>query len=531
MVSTETREIELLKKENAALKKHLDAYRKDSAQKENDAIRELDLISESIPNVIWKAEILEDGSFANAYMTGAVNELLGLAQGTLKENDWDKYFSYVKPEYLPGINQCFQNAAKDKGKVYSAQYEVKKGTGENAWFYSSGRIYHISGKDIAYGFTIDISDRVNADIEIKEKQAELEEHIAAKDRLLSIISHDLKSPFTSMSGFAELCLNALKKGNNEKAQDYITNVINAANDTQRLLDNLLIWSRSRLGKLNFAQEYFNINKLVSEVTLQLKAVLNKKNIKIINNASNIDICADRNMLAAIVRNLMSNAIKFSYSGDDIFVYARLKDDSLLLSVEDNGIGIKEKNIEKMLQKHSRFSTPGTLNETGSGLGLILIKEFIAKHNGELYIQSSYGKGSTFSVSIPNQNNKSKEKKRGQTILIADDEEVNFHLIQAILGEDNYKFAYAENGQKAVDLCFGSSEIGMVLMDLSMPVMNGLNATKMIKKRLPALPVIIQTAYSSTEDKEASYAAGCNDFMTKPIRESKLKDLVYRYIES
>ena len=237
--------------------------------------------------------------------------------------------------------------------------------------------------------------------QLKKVNAEMRETIKTKDKFFSIIAHDLRAPFNTLLGFSEVLLDEYDRRDAEENKEMITHIFNSAVHGFDLLNNLLDWSRSQTGRIEYEPQDFSLTDLISQNILSISDVAYKKNIEVKNELKEqILTYADRRMIDTIVRNLISNAIKFTKSGGEISISAKKGNGVLIISVIDSGVGIKEENISKLFRLEESISTPGTDKEQGTGLGLILCKEFIEKNGGEIWVESEYGKGSKFNFTIP-----------------------------------------------------------------------------------------------------------------------------------
>ena len=235
---------------------------------------------------------------------------------------------------------------------------------------------------------------------------ELKESNASKDKFFSIIAHDLKNPFNTIIGFSELLKEEVNSVNQTKTMEFADIINDSAVSTFRLLENLLEWANSQQGNLVFSPVSINLGELMDEEVRMLTGISNKKNI-LLNCAhhGSLTIIADKNMLKTILRNLISNAIKFTHRNGIIEVKASIKNNSVEVSVTDNGTGMSEEIISKLFRIDENLSTCGTEDEKGTGLGLFLCKEFVEKHGGKIWAQSELGKGSVFKFVLPAMNNK------------------------------------------------------------------------------------------------------------------------------
>lgn len=233
-------------------------------------------------------------------------------------------------------------------------------------------------------------------------QIELEKELSSKQQFLSILAHDLKSPFTSILGLLELIKRGFSKYSKEKLKRLFMEVLNEAENTYTLLDNLLTWSNAEQHNLRFSEEQIDLHALANEVVNQHKLPARKKAVDFVHSIEqNTFVIADYQMLHTIMRNLVSNAIKFTPTHGHIEIKATLESKShLRISVIDTGSGMEQEIIEKILNSAINFTTRGTNNEKGTGLGLMIAKEFIHQHGTELIINSTPGNGSTFSFILP-----------------------------------------------------------------------------------------------------------------------------------
>jgi signal transduction histidine kinase len=228
---------------------------------------------------------------------------------------------------------------------------------------------------------------------------------STKDKFFSIIAHDLKNPFHSIIGVTKLLLEERDSLTEEDYKNFLEKLHETARNTYSLLENLLQWSRTQTGSIEFYPEIFNIKDLVDRNIQLLQGSLIQKCIKMkVSLDSVIDVNADINMIDTVIRNLLNNAIKFTNENGTIEISTSVKEKKLVLSVKDSGIGISKANQDKLFRIDSSYSTYGTNNESGSGIGLILCKEFIERHGCKIYIESKEGDGTIISFSLPLANN-------------------------------------------------------------------------------------------------------------------------------
>lgn len=292
--------------------------------------------------------------------------------------------------------QILDNAAKRiEGESAPYSYELKTITksGEIKYFDFSPTIINFENQKAFLTTSIDITERKMAEEKLRELNAQ-------KDKFFSIIAHDLKSPFNSIMGFSELLMEQIKEKDYKGVDEYAKMIVESSKQALDLLMNLLEWSRAQTGRMQFSPENFDLVHLVDENILLFDLIAAQKAITI-NKAlpHELIIFADKQMIRTVLRNLISNAIKFTRQRGEINISAEKTAKEVLISVSDNGIGIAPERIEKLFRIDENNSTYGTNDEGGTGLGLILCKEFVENHGGRIWVESEQEKGSTFYVSL------------------------------------------------------------------------------------------------------------------------------------
>ncbi len=240
--------------------------------------------------------------------------------------------------------------------------------------------------------------------ELNEKLRKSESHLKevnkTKDQFFSIISHDLRNPFASIVSFSRILKRDIQDLSREELQELVKELDKSVLKINSLLENLLQWSRNQTGKIKFHPEYFDPGSVISETVNLFSGTAREKNVKIIDSAGDYTVYGDLNMTRTIIRNLLSNALKYSNPGGHIELAARKTNGFLEVTVKDEGVGIPDEDQQKLFQTDSLFSTYGTYDEKGSGLGLLLCKEFSKRQGGEFFFESKVGEGSVFGFTIP-----------------------------------------------------------------------------------------------------------------------------------
>ena len=264
----------------------------------------------------------------------------------------------------------------------------------------------INNSHWALGYVRDITKRKLAEQKIELKNEELEISNAVKDKFFSIIAHDLKSPFNSIVGYCDLLVESVKDEEYDGIGKFAEIISQSSYRAINLLMNLMEWAQSQTGRMEFNPEHFEIKSLINETELLFEDIAVQKNIIISKVLPTItSVYADKVMIGTVLRNLITNALKFTEPGGKIMISVEEKQNGLTVSVADTGVGIPKKRIETLFHIDESYSTPGTNNEKGTGLGLILCKEFIEKHGGRIWVESNLDgssdkKGTTFHFTIP-----------------------------------------------------------------------------------------------------------------------------------
>ena len=254
---------------------------------------------------------------------------------------------------------------------------------------------------ISMGIGQDITIRKRAEEKLIENDNFLQKLNADKDRFISILSHDLKSPFNSILGFSEVLTEDIRKLNTDEIEDIARNINKSARNTLYLLEDLLAWAMTQQGKIIFKPQKLSLADICKNILEILNPKAVAKNITInYYIADRIKVFADIDMIKTVLRNLISNALKFTNNGGTINVSSEENSENVTISISDNGVGIKPENITKLFNISEVITTKGTAEETGTGLGLLLCKEFVEKHGGKIWVESEVGKGSVFKFTLP-----------------------------------------------------------------------------------------------------------------------------------
>ena len=248
---------------------------------------------------------------------------------------------------------------------------------------------------------VDITEKKQNEEEIIRKNEELTLINAEKDKFFSVITHDLRGPFNSIMGFTQLLAEIVNGKDSPEIVEYADIILKSSEKAMDLLNNLMEWTRSQTGRMKYNPEYFELNIFLHPVLQLFDEIAGHKSISVTKNLPvSAPVFADKAMIGTIFRNLISNAIKFTQEGGEVTISAEVSPNNLTVAIRDNGIGIPKESIKRLFRIDQNFSTQGTSKESGTGLGLILCKEFVDKNKGKIWVESEEGKGSTFYFTIP-----------------------------------------------------------------------------------------------------------------------------------
>jgi len=310
--------------------------------------------------------------------------------------------SMLKPEESSHFMELVNKAIND-GTPYTVETEITTPNGNLKVIEGRGRpVYNSEGKVIKLvGTAIDITEKKLAQRKLEQYLEELKALNATKDKFFSIIAHDLKNLFGALKNLSDILYSMYNDFSEEERIEIINEMHNTSIKLYELLENLLTWSRSQRGTLEFHPDETNLKYIVTSCVELLKGTADNKSIKLQDYVDDdLVVLCDVNMITTVIRNLITNAIKFTPENGEISVFAEKKENEVLVAIKDTGIGISDEDKQKLFRIDVHHTTIGTSQEKGTGLGLILCKEFVEKHGGRIWVESEIGKGSTFKFTIP-----------------------------------------------------------------------------------------------------------------------------------
>ena len=387
-----------------------------------------------------------------------------------------------------------------------------------------------------------------ADLEIAKERAEESDRL--KSAFLANMSHEIRTPMNAIIGFSNL-LNDLDLGAEER-EELLQHIVHNSNTLLHLIDDIIDIAKIEAGQLTIDKKNCAINTIFQELYetfSEQKQNQLKKDVQLrmslgVENPT-FYIYTDPLRLQQVISNLIDNALKFTEKGYVEFGYT-LEDNNenptVRFYVKDSGIGLSKDQQVQIFSRFTKIENDKKKLYRGAGLGLAICKSIVKLLDGEIFIDSEINIGSTFYFTVPYIKIAEREKLiketlekddnfkwPGKTILIAEDEESNFRFLEMLLSKTEVKLLHAENGKVAIEM-YQKNEIDLILMDIKMPVMDGLEATRRIKNIDNEIPIIAQTAFAMENDEKLSLDAGCNAYVSKPIRKHKLFDLLNEYLK-
>lgn len=499
-------------------------------------VKELNTLMETILNNIPVYLFVKDpgNEFRYLYWNKAFEEHSGIPAGNvLGRTDLEVF---PDPQDAEKFRRDDLELLRTNGRLDFVE-EYKAATGETRYVVTSKALVPAENRlPLIIGIAWDITEQKKTERELIEARIKAEESDRLKSAFLANMSHEIRTPLNAIVGFSKLIADAADADEKQLFADIIDS---NSELLLQLINDILDLSKIEAGTLEFNSRTMDMRVLCQE-QLAIHKTRVKEGVRLVldDRAGSVVCLGDHNRLAQVYTNLIGNAIKFTAQGEIRFGYG-VEGDRITGYVSDTGIGIAQ---DKMASVFERFIK---LNDfaAGTGLGLSITKMIVERMGGTIGVSSEQGRGTTFRFSIPyrrpegeevhpaeaaqRQVQQTAEAAEGKRILVAEDIDSNFMLIDALIGR-RFDLIRARNGQEAVDL-FAREHPDLVLMDLKMPVMDGYEATRRIRGQAPAAPLVVMSAFAFEGDIERAYAAGCSDYITKPVSKKRLMEVIGRYL--
>ena len=388
--------------------------------------------------------------------------------------------------------------------------------------------------------------KLKSDYDLLSKlKLKAEDNVKLKSEFLANMSHEIRTPMNGIIGMSHL---ALKATDSKKQKEYIKKIDSSANNLLFIINDILDFSKIEAGKLKIQKIDFDINNIILNLKNIVEFEAYEKNLKfnIVYDKNSTIYYGDPIRIGQVLINLVSNAIKFTNSGSIDVVIENLQNDMVSFKVKDTGIGISKEDQEKLFQSFSQADGSITRKYGGTGLGLSISKQLVELMGGKIWLNSDVGVGSQFIFEIPL--SKGDRKKvtankdvnsimqnniynlQGNKILLVEDNNTNQEIVLGLLENSNLHIDIACNGKEAIEL-YKDNQYDLIFMDIQMPIMNGYEASKIIREQNSHIPIIALSANAMEKDFKATRDAGMNEHLNKPIDTKELYDILFKYLSS
>ena len=465
----------------------------------------------------------------------------------------DLYCKHINPQDMPKLNAAFLAFERGSGE-HSVEYRFFNKSGRELWLFSSGRSLTDEDEQVTcYGITYDITDRKMLEGYLREARERAEKATRAKAEFLANMSHEIRTPMNGVIGMSDLLLTTEMT---PEQKEYALTIRRSGETLLQLINDILDYSKIEAGKLELESRPFNLRETIEHALKLIQGKAAEKGLEVTlwwDEGLPEYFLGDQLRLTQIVLNLVSNAIKFTSRGG---VRVRLRRNSpgpevdakgrtpLRLEVEDTGIGMDDSARSRVFDKFTQADTSTTRKYGGTGLGLAICKNLAQLMEGELTVSSEPGVGSVFSVLLPlpqaekpaeDEHGASEELPEGvalKRLLLVEDNRMNQRLAMRMLEKIGLRADLAENGLEAARMA-ATGDYDLILMDMQMPEMDGLQATRAIREREREhggkAVVVAMTANALESDRNECMAAGMDDFLTKPITIVRLRQMLCKWL--
>jgi len=476
-------------------------------------------VTENIDDFLYTFERV--GNFMRPlFYTSAVEKVTGYSQAEFL-GDSRLFLKIIHPDDFPMLKKRLSDLIRSRFQL-SSEMEIRiiNKEGGAVWIRNKVKIIRDEAGKIKkiYGLVSDITLKKKAEEELKKSTENLLKLNETKDRFISIISHDLRTPFSSILGFTELLSGDETLSKAERLQ-YINFIKESSNSMLSLVNSLLDWTRLQTGRVKFEPQKIQAKTIIEKSINSLSGMSYQKGITVGSAVgSKHFIFVDKNLIDQVFNNLLSNAIKFTNKDDKVTVFVKPSGTVRFLefSIKDTGRGIKQENIDKLFSVDTKFTSEGTSGEKGSGLGLSLVKDIIEKHGGQIWVESEYGKGSEFKFTLPT---------ASANILIVDDNKTDRLLYSKILKNitPEYSVEVVSNGKEALEK-ISISPPALVITEHRMPEMNGYEFVKeLVKSNLVnTLPVMVLSRKIERNVAQDYLELGIEFVFQKPVNLQSFK---------
>jgi PAS domain S-box-containing protein len=497
--------------------------------------------AENTNDIIWlrdEKEIL--------YINDQFEKIWGRNKQEFIENPY-KITEWIHPDDISNVEPWVNMENLTQGIPFVEQYRIVRPDGEIRWIWS--RIMPVMnqlGKSYRLvGIASDITDQKEFEETLRAAKEKAQESDMLKSTFLANISHEIRTPMNGIVGFAELI--SREDIDQQTRNNYVSIMKKSSDQLICIIDDIIDFAKLEANQIRILQEVLDINKLLEELYIFYDNQLKKKQIDTVTllyekalEGNRSRIISDENRLRQVLSYLLDNAIKFTLTGFVKFGY-RLVDEKIEFYVQDSGIGIPVDKHQHIFERFRQVDEGHTRKYGGTGLGLPISKGLVNLLGGQIWLESRPDNGSTFFFTIPYRVETTIEKEsqkvvsekqkyfwKDKVILIAEDDELNFEYIKVLLEPTEAKLVRAKDGSQVIKIC-SNLNFDLILMDIRLPVLNGIQATKQLREMGIHTPIIAQTAFAMDDDEKRCLSAGCNCYISKPISKDKLFNLINQLI--
>jgi len=450
-------------------------------------------------------------------------------------------------DFVPQYNHHIVLAGLKNPDTPPYQFDVLKRDGTIFPALIHGKNLHINNKSLRVTSFLDISELKNTEKALQIAKQKAEESTKAKSEFLANMSHEIRTPMNGIIGMSHL---ALQTQLNDKQKNYLQKIDSSAKSLLGIINDILDFSKIEAGKLTIEKVDFDISEMLNNVVNLIEFKVHEKNLKLIINYDTSNgkyFYGDTLRISQVLTNLLSNALKFTELGQICVNIKKIDSTLFRFEVKDTGIGLKQEQIKKLFQSFSQADGTTTRKYGGTGLGLTISKQLVELMGGNIWVESEEGVGSKFIFEIEleigdSKNVKAKDSDKlksleqniktleGSNILLVEDNQINQEIIIGLLENSALNIDIANDGKEAVQMYqLYPKKYELILMDLQMPIMGGIEATKIIRETNKEIPIIALTANAMKEDKERTAQALMNEHLNKPIELEKLYETLLKYI--
>jgi len=449
----------------------------------------------------------------------------------------------LTPENYNKEKGDFATWMKDHMKNFRGSVQLTEGK-EIPVEINAGEINY-SGEKAFLFIVRDITEIIKKEERLRLSAEKAEEADMLKSAFLANVSHEIRTPMNAIIGFSEILTN--QDLSQEEREQFINYITQGSNTLMNLIEDIIDITKIEAGQINIHFSDCNVDKLLDELYATFLKIKNKNGrsgIELRMNKPMMDedfvFSTDPHRIRQIMSNLLGNAIKFTKEGYIEFGFQLPSPRSIQFYVKDSGIGIPEDKINLIFERFGQVDDSRNEHK-GTGLGLSISRKLAELLGGTLTVESSLGAGSRFVLTLPLEKDypvhlepaekqpASKYDWHHKTFLIAEDSILNYTFLDALFQKTKVNLLWAKNGKEAIDMCRENKDIDIVLMDIKMPVIDGLEAIATIKKFRKDLPIIVQTAYAMPEDRAKTFKAGGDDHLTKPINPEELFNTISKHL--